>query len=292
MDLSQIDYSQIIITTLNKLFTNLFSSIDTTFYSILDRLAFVDTSIFDDKFFQKIFGINNIGIITIANALILGFVLFYCFRLLFSTYFNNPVETPRQFIFKLLIITILINFSPFICEKIIYINSILTDSIKSIGHYILDIDIGFSSLISQLNSHIYTSSNTFNLFSFDGIVKSFISIGLLTLLMSYSLRYILIKIFILLSPFAILSLINQSSSWFFKSWIRNFISLLLIQSFISIILLLFFSIDKSTSTSFSQLMYIAAIFVLSKANNYMRELIGGISTDFNINFSNIRSLLK
>lgn len=293
MDLSQIDYSQIIITTLNKLFNNLFSSIDTTLYSILDQITFIDSSILEDKLFEKIFGLNSsVGILTIANSLVLAFVLFYSFRLLFSTFFNNTVESPKQFVFKLLIIVLAINSSYFICNQLVYINSLLTDAIKSVGQYTLNTNIDFSTLITQLNTFIYKESNAFNLFSFDGIVKSFISIGLLNLLLSYALRYILIKIFILISPFAFLSLINNSTSWFFKSWLRNFISLLFIQLLISLILLIFFSIDKNTSTTLSQLLFIGAIFVLSRANNYIRELIGGISTDLNLNISNLKNILK
>ena len=101
----------------------------------------------------------------------------------------------------------------------------------------------------------------------------------------------MIKIFILLTPFAILTLINQSTSWFFKTWFRILFSLLLQQSFISIILLIIFSFDFNADDIFSKLVYIGGIYALMRANTYMRSLIGGISTDVSTNL-NLKSMLS
>ena len=54
-------------------------------------------------------------------------------------------------------------------------------------------------------------SDNFDLFSFDGMIKSLTSIGLLSLLLNYSVRYVLIMFFIISSPLAFLSLINYST---------------------------------------------------------------------------------
>lgn len=292
MDISQIDYSQIIINTINKLFLNLFSSIDKTLYSLLDKIVFVNSSIFDDSLFQKVFGtVGNPGIIMLANSFLVAFFLYYSVRLFLSGYSISQVEPPRKFLFKFIIIAIIINFSPYICQQLIYINSLLSDAIISVGENIFNLKLSFSCLVEKLNSFIYTNSENFSLFSFDGIVKSFISIGLLNLLLSYSLRYILIKLFVLISPFAFLSLSNVETSWLFKSWIKNFTALLLIQCFISFIFLILFSLDSNSSV-FSQLMYISSIYLLSKSNYFMRELIGGISTDIHLNISSFNNLFK
>ena len=102
----------------------------------------------------------------------------------------------------------------------------------------------------------------------------------------------MIKVFILISPFAFLTLTNYSTSWFFKSWIRNFIGLLLLQSLIVFILLIVFSIDYNSTDLFSKFLYIGGIYALSRANTYIRELIGGISTDISNAFGSIKGLLK
>lgn len=199
------------------------------------------------------------------------------------------IERPYQFIFKLIIIGICINCSYFICNQIISINNLISSSIQELGKNVFNKDICFNNLISELNSIIGVDENSFNIFSLDGIIKGFISFGLFNLIFSYSLRYILIKVFILLFPFAFLTLTNNSTSWFFKTFLRSFFSLLLLQSFVSIILLIIFSINYNSGNLLSKLLYIGGVYALIKANSYIRELVGGISTDFSNYFVNLKS---
>lgn len=282
-----------IIQTINSIFQTLFSSIDNSVYSILDNLTFINSSILNDSLFENLFGTNSSnGILLIANSLLIGFSIYYAIRLLYSYYMNLQVERPYQFIFKLLIFGIIMNCSYFFCEQLLILNSFLSDAIRGIGSSLLGHEISFSELINELNSIISVGETDFNIFSFDGLIKGFISIGLFNLIFSYSLRFILIKIFILLTPFAILSLINQSTSWLFKTCFRTLLSLLLQQSFVSIILLILFSVDFNTENVFSKLVYIGGIYALIKANSYMRSLIGGISTDVSANLNLGNKLVK
>lgn len=281
-----------IIETINSIFETLFSSIDTTIYSVLDELTFIDKNILNNSVFQKIFGstVNN-GLLVIANSLLVGFSLYYAIRLIYSYYMNLQIERPYQFIFKLLIFGIVMNCSYFICNQFIQINSFISDAIRTVGSNIFGHDISFSELINKLN-YLSIKENEFNIFSFDGLIKSFISISLFNLIFSYSLRYIMVKVFILITPFAILSLVNESTSWFFKTWLRTVLSLLLQQSLIAIILLIIFSFNFSSNNIISQLMCIGGIYALVRANSYIRSLIGGISTDVSNNFNIGSKFLK
>ena len=281
-----------IIETINSIFETLFSSIDTTIYSVLDELTFIDKNILDNSVFQKIFGsTGNNGLLVIANSLLVGFSLYYAIRLIYSYYMNLQIERPYQFIFKLLIFGIVMNCSYFICNQFIQINSFISDAIRTVGSNIFGHDISFSELINKLN-YLSIKENEFNIFSFDGLIKSFISISLFNLIFSYSLRYIMVKVFILITPFAILSLVNESTSWFFKTWLRTVLSLLLQQSLIAIILLIIFSFNFSSNNIISQLMCIGGIYALVRANSYIRSLIGGISTDVSNNFNIGSKFLK
>ncbi len=281
-----------IIETINSIFETLFSSIDTTIYSVLDELTFIDKNILNNSIFQKIFGsTGNNGLLVIANSLLVGFSLYYAIRLIYSYYMNLQIERPYQFIFKLLIFGIVMNCSYFICNQFIQINSFISDAIRTVGSNIFGHDISFSELINKLN-YLSIKENEFNIFSFDGLIKSFISISLFNLIFSYSLRYILVKVFILITPFAILSLINESTSWFFKTWLRTVLSLLFQQSLVSIILLIIFSFNFSSNNIISQLMCIGGIYALVRANSYIRSLIGGISTDVSNNFNISSKFLK
>ncbi len=281
-----------IIETINSIFETLFSSIDTTIYSVLDELTFIDKNILNNSIFQKIFGsTGNNGLLVIANSLLVGFSLYYAIRLIYSYYMNLQIERPYQFIFKLLIFGIVMNCSYFICNQFIQINSFISDAIRTVGSNIFGHDISFSELINKLN-YLSIKEKEFNIFSFDGLIKSFISISLFNLIFSYSLRYIMVKVFILITPFAILSLINESTSWFFKTWLKTVLSLLFQQSLVAIILLIIFSFNFSSNNIISQLMCIGGIYALVRANSYIRSLIGGISTDVSNNFNIGSKFLK
>lgn len=278
----------IIIETINSIFNNLFSSIDNNIYSNLDNFIFVNKDIINNSFFEKILGANGKnGILYLTDALFIGIIIYYSLRFAYSSFSGNSIEKPSQFIFKMIILGIIINFSYFICEQLLNINYFISESVREIGGSILHKDISFSSLIMQLNSTIYIGDNNFDLFSFDGIIKSFISVGLLNLLFTYSLRYIMIQIFIITTPLVTLSLMNSSTYWIFKSWIKGFLSLLILQTFISIILILMISLDNS-----NKLLLIGAIYALIRANNYIREIFGGINIDVSSNMSSFISKFK
>ena len=102
----------------------------------------------------------------------------------------------------------------------------------------------------------------------------------------------MLKVFILLSPFSFICLINSSTSWFFKSWYKSFISLLFLQSFVAIVLLVTFSFDFSKTDFVSKLLCVGSIYALTKSNIYIRELIGGITTEVSNGFSNLSRLIS
>ena len=289
MDSSQI--SSIISSTINEMFYKIFSSIDNSIYSVLDDFTFINTDILSDKYFSNIFGSSsNSGILLIANALVFGYLLYYCFKLLFSHLGITQVERPSQFIFKIIIYTFCMNFSLFICEEIINLISIISSSIRQVGENLYKNPICFSELITKLNSVISLEENL-EFFSLDGIVKSIISISLLNLVITYAIRYVLIKVFVFLAPFSILSLCNKSSSTLFKSWFKSFISLMLVQVFVAIVLLLIFSLDFKSNNIFSKFLLIGSLFILIKANSYVREILGGIGSDVGMNLGTFKNMM-
>ena len=285
--------SQVIIDTINNLLNSLFSSIDNSVYNTLDNLAFIDDGILTDSFFEKFFGQNsNPSLLVIANSLLVAVCLYYCFKLLYSHLSGISVEKPYQFVFKLLIFAIFINCSYYIGQFFIYFTSLISSLIREIGESILNTDISFSTLIENLNSVISIDSASINVFSFDGILKSIISVSFVSLLFTYSLRYIMIKVLLLLMPFAFLTLINSSSSWFFKAWLKVFLSLLFIQPFISIILLIVFALNFSSSDITSKILCIGSLYALIRANSYVQSFIGGISTTVSQNFNFMKGQIK
>lgn len=178
--MEQQDIINIIIETINSIFSNLFSSIDNNIYSYLDKFAFIDSSIIDNSFFEKILGANGKnGILYLADAFLLGIIIYYSIRFAYSSFSGNLIEKPSQFIFKMIILCIFINASYFICDQILNINYLLSSSIQEIGEITIHKKISFSNLINNLNSIISVGENSFDLFSFDGIIKGFISVRII-----------------------------------------------------------------------------------------------------------------
>ena len=196
-----------------------------------------------------------------------------------------------NFIFKLIIYGIFMNSSFFLMNLLLDLNSNISLAIRNLGEILFNKNICFSELINVINSNIAINTNSVNIFSIDGLIKGTLSLSLLNLVLSYSFRYIMIKVFILLSPFAILSLTLNSTSWFFKTWFKNLFSLLFIQNIVSIILLILFSINYSQNNLFIKMIYIGGIYSLIKANSFVREFLGGVSTNISQivnNFSNFK----
>lgn len=291
MDTSQI--TQTILSTINTLFGNMVSSIDNQVYSVLDDLIFITTDFLKDNQFENLFGTSTTsGILLLSNAFLLGFILYYILKHFLSIISLTSSPSPYQFIFKLIIFGICMNGSFFICEQIISIVSIISSAICSLGEDLFNTSISFSSLIEKLNTVIYIEEANINLFSVDGIIKIMISTGFLTLIFSYSIRYILLKVLILFSPFAILCLSLPSTSSIFKIWIKNFLSLLFLQIFVALILIVIFSLNFDSSNILSKFIFVGSIFVLIRANSYIREIFGGISLDVQGTMQNLQGLFR
>lgn len=142
----QTDYTQTIIDTINKIFSMLFSSLDLSIYSLLDKTVFINSSIVNDRFFSLALN-SSFGLSIIANALLAGFFIYYCFKLYMAPFSGSYVEKPYQFLTKVLIIAICISFSQFLCSEFLSIIDILTDILKSFGMQLTGKEISFNITI-------------------------------------------------------------------------------------------------------------------------------------------------
>lgn len=285
------DYSNTIQNSLNTIFSKIFSSLDNSFYSILDNLAFINTSILDNNVIKALLGTNiKTGVLAICNSFILGFILYYSIRFLFSHLIYIKTESPKEFIFKAIIFAALMNNSLWICEQIIFIIDFCTSFLISTAENLFQRTITFSEFLNVLNTTLFWVPAATDLFSFAGIVKSFSSIGLINLVFTFSLRYIMILVFILISPFAFLSLITNSSSWIFKTWIKSFISLLLYQLIIGLLLIISFTFTNIANSLLVSIFYVGIIQAFQKSGYFIREIFGGISLS-STSYSSFNSFL-
>ena len=275
--------SQVVIDTINTIFSNLFKSIDTNLFKILDNLTFINSNILNDKYFEKIFGSSATnGILLIANSLLIGYILYYSVKYFSSNFTFSKIENPIQFILKLVIYGIAMNCSFFILQQILDINFNICGAIKSIGEELFKENIGFSHLIESINLNLKITEDNLNIFTVDGIIKGTTTLSLVNLVTVYAVRYVTIKILILISPFAIISLCLENTSFFFKLWFRNLFSMLFIQIIVALILLVLFSVDYNSNDLITKFIYIGGIHCLLKANTFVREFMMGTGLSTNV----------
>ena len=282
--------SQNVFNSINDIFSKIFNSIDENIYNILDDITFINSDIIENSKIKQIIGNNSSeGILLICNALILGTILYYSINYLISHLTLSKVQPVSQFIFRLIIFAIIMNTSIWVCMQIIDIISIITNAIRQIGEDLFKESICFSNFIEIVNKKIYLEEDL-NLFSFNGVIKSFVTFGFVSLIFSNALRYIMIQVFIIISPFSFITLINTKTEWFFKKWITSFLALLIEQILISVILILAFSMEKSIDENIVKILYVGIIYGLTKSNIFMNQLIGGISTTVNTGINSIKTL--
>lgn len=275
MESETITLSSLICDSLNSIFFKIFSSVDNTIYSNLDNILFINSDLIHDFKFQQLFGTDSgNGLLLIANSLIFGIILFYILNFAISHLIYSKIDSPYQFMFKCIIFVACMNSSLWICEKIIDFVAILSDSIREIGASISGFEIQFSSLLNQINSALYPALETFDIFSFDGILKLGTTLGIIYILVTYSVRYIMCKILILLAPFAFTSLIFNRFDGFFKGWLKQLLLVLTMQIFVAVVLVLGFSLEFHSGDTLSKLIYLAIIVVIAKCQYNMKEIFG------------------
>ena len=74
--------TQTIISTINNIFEQLFSSIDNNLYSTFDKITFINSDILKDNYFRNIFGTsttNGILLISIFKTLINIYSFYICY---------------------------------------------------------------------------------------------------------------------------------------------------------------------------------------------------------------------
>ena len=290
MDIDNV--TEVINSSINSLYSSFLNSLNVDSYEILDEITFIDSKILDNTYFISFLDNHSHSIIDIANALLIAFLIYYGFSYLFSHLSGNSVEKPFQFIIKFTICAICVNFSYFICKQIINVFDILTDCIREYYNFIFSSKISFSYLGNQLEEIFFSEILPEpNFFSFEGILSIFISFGVFNLIITYSYRYILIKLLILLSPFFILSYSTNSTKWLFKMWIKNLFSLLSIQLVVSIILFITTSIEYNVVDATTKILYIGALYALIKTTSFVKDFTSGFTTDITSGISSLKSSL-
>lgn len=282
---------EILNNAISTLIDKLLVSVDNNVFSILDELVFIDKSILTDKYFISFFT-KSFSIVSLSKALLFGVLIYYAVSYLFSLLTCCNSQKPLQFLTKFFFSAILIHFSSSICEYIIDLFDLITNILRELGVILFSLQLSFSLIYERISTMFLSDlSNMPSFFSFDGILRALISFGFVNLLFTYSVRFIFVKILILMSPFAFLSVALDQTKWIFKIWLKNFIGQLCAQLFICIILLIMFSFHNNFNLTITKLLYVASLMCLIKASSFVKDFTSGFTSDVSTGLSNIKNSL-
>lgn len=284
----------IVLEIINSICSNLISSIDKTIFPLLDKLVFIDNNIFSngDKFNKLLSNSPSNGVLILANCLFTAFILYYAGRLIIANLTATQIESPPKFFIKAFLSGVSMNYSLSISKFLISATSLISTFFCTLGKNVFGKEISFQSLLTILDT---TNYGNIDMLSLNGILSAMLSISSLALIFSFAFRYIIIEVLIIISPFAILCTMNNSTVGFFKSWFKSILSLLILQIIISIMLLIPYTLlNESNDILFNKVLLVGSLLALLKSNQFVKEFIGGIGigTNFQSGVAGIRSLIS
>ena len=269
--------AQDVINNLNIIAEKMFKSVETQVFKTLDEIVLIGTDILQNEPLKNIFYDNNVnGLIIIANSLITFFLIYYVLSNLICMYNGNKVPNIASYIIRLIFISLLVNSSYFICEQILNIFEIFTNSIDIFASELVNQKITFENL-----KEVIVSINDFmnsDLLSLNGIIKGMISFGAVSVLINFAIRYVTVIFLIVISPFAFVSLASDISSEVFKTWIKLLSTNLFIQIIVKLLILIPIAY-KDTNNTMYKIILVGTIYLIYKINNFTKEIFLKFSSD-------------
>lgn len=275
-----------VLNTIQIMTNRIFNSIDDNLVGVLDRLVFLDNNVFiDNSMAIHIYKIAS-TMKVIAESILIGYVIYYLIRYLISRITmtsKEDLENPLTFFTKVILCGIAMYNSGEICKFLINLNSnISTDLFENmIG--ITGIP-GFKIFLNTINRSLLGGQDSFDIFSIDGIFKGFISFGTLNMTISFAMRYILIRALVIIAPVAFVFKTYSKTEKYFDMWLKAFISLLLVQHFITVLLMIGGMLKDIHLDTLNKIAYIGLIYALSKSFTIFEKLFGGFAPDAQVSF--------
>lgn len=262
--------AQDILNNLNIIAEKLFKSVETQVFKTLDDIVIIGTDILKMESLKNIFFENKVnGLIIIANSLILFFFIYYVLSNLIIMYNGNKVSNMYSFVIRIIFVTILVNSSYYICEQVLNILELFTNSIDIFAKDLAGQSVSFVNLketIISINDFMKS-----DVLSLDGIIKGMISFGAISVLINFSIRYVTVIFLVIISPFALVSLASDLSVEFFKTWIKLFFTNLLVQIVVKLFILIPL-MYKHTNSVMYKIILVGTIYLIYKINNFSKEI--------------------
>ena len=138
-----------LIENISSIISKLYLSVENKGYDILMKISDISENLFSQNPLNIIYNDTyRIYIDLFIKVVIFSFFIFYFLKLLLYLYSENGIENLYYFIIKVIIVLILSSNSYYICQKAVYFNFLLTDTISKSLENIANIDISYNYIKS------------------------------------------------------------------------------------------------------------------------------------------------
>lgn len=267
--------NQNVISNLNMLSEKVFKVLEREVYETLDIIIDITPEILNKEPLKSLFSKGDInGIIIIANALILLYILHYIITQIISIYNGKNIENIYQFLLKVIIIGILVNNSHFICEIILKVFNGLSNGINIFCKSFIKKDITFTVLKESIYQIKGIDKSDF--VSIEGLIKGMISFGSISALITLSIRYVTVILLILISPIALICLCSNTTKDITKVWFKMLFINLSIELFVKLIILIPI-VYKDTKSTIYKVILLGTLYLLYKINSFVEKIFSNLS---------------
>lgn len=261
-----------IITTINSVAEKIYSSVEGELYPLLDKIVIITPEILNQEPLKNMFFEDkNVALTLVASSFVTFFILYLAFSRIVSMYTGEESESLWKIILRIVICSILMSTSFYICKEILTINDLFTKVIESALNDVANTEVSFANLKEIITDLSEYMSKDF--ISIDGLIKGLISFGTVSLVINFSIRYATIIFLILISPIAFIMGASNLTIGIFKYWLKLLITNLLTQSVVLIIISIPLSF-KSIDDIMFKIVLVGSIYILYKLNNITKEIIG------------------
>lgn len=264
-----------ILNAINIIAEKIFKSVEGEVFKGLDDLLIINEEILAKEPLNTLFvKAENEGLIILVMSFVLFFLMYYIIARTIAMYNGESIDNVFKYILRIIICVICSVSSIFLCEQVLNINGILTETIANIGKDLIGEDICFENLKEViLNLDKYMSEEAL---SIDGVIKGIISFGATTILITFAIRYVTLIFLILISPIAIMFAASSSTYGIFKRWVKMLCGNLLMQNVVIVILMIPLCV-KEVDNNLFRIILVGSIYLLYRINNFSNELFGNIS---------------
>ena len=252
-----------IFSSLIKNFKNSYTIIESEVLTLIEQISEIDANIFLHeplKSFYSKDSMNNVKLVVFV--LIVGIIIYKCGKVILYMYKENSFNLILKTVIKAILAIILATNSFYILKEIINVNYLFTEAVESLFSEIVNDEISFKSLDKSFNSVEEFFRDKFKI-NIKDTTKIVSCILLITLLIIFSIRYVIVLLFLILFPFILLFFIFDSTNYIIRKVFIIFFFNLTIQNLNKVIL---FIPIISKKEKIYEVILIGTLFVLYKIN--------------------------